>query len=326
MDKVTRMLFLYSKLIQGEKINKTSFCMETDSLPRTFDRDIEDIRLYLSEFYYGNELFYDKLENVYYFTNPLKKSLECMEYLFLERILLDTRILRVDEMKGLLSHLAENTNKTSNMLLHKNRSIQQYEEPIHQKAILKMHKDLIEIMEAKFVIKINYTKINGVMVERELLPCMIKYDLGHLYLIAFFRNDYLYPAYFRLDRIYSFSIIRKQEKDEIEKVTNYLQKHARGMIQMYGGNFVQILLSCKKEYFQYVYDTFQQIHIVREDKTTNIQVQLYVFEDGFIKWIMSQPTDLVQVLEPENIKEKIVQEANKLLTTYTGGCNYGKKT
>ena len=75
-----------------------------------------------------------------------------------------------------------------------------------------------------------------------------------------------------------------------------------------------------------MYDTFQQIHIVREDKTTNIQVQLYVFEDGFIKWIMSQPTDLVQVLEPENIKEKIVQEANKLLTTYTGGCNYGKKT
>ena len=318
MDKVTRMLFLYSKLIQGEKINKINFCMETDSLPRTFDRDIEDIRLYLSEFYYGIELIYDKLEHVYYFTNSSKKSLECMEYLFLERILLDTRILRMDEIEELLSHLAENTENSSDMLLHKRTSIQQYEEPTHRKAILKMHKDLMEMMETKSVIKINYTKINGAMVERELIPCVMKYDLGHLYLIAFLKNDYLYPAYFRLDRIYSFSIIRKQQKDEIEKVTNYLQKYSKGIIQMYGGNFIQILLSCKKEYFQYVYDTFRQIHIVKEDPIS-IQVQLYVFEDGFIKWTMSQPTDLVQVLEPENVKKKIVQEANKLLITYAGG-------
>lgn len=318
MDKVTRVLSLYSKLMQGEKINKVGFCMETDSLPRTFDRDIEDIRLYLSEFYRGRELLYDKLENIYYFTNLSKKSLEYMEYLFLERILLDTRILRTDEMDGLLSHLAENTDNSSDMLFHKDKSMQQYEEPIHRKAILKMHRDLIGIMETRSVIKINYTKVNGTMVKREILPCMMKYNLGHLYLIAFLNHDYQYPAYFRLDRIYSFSIIRKQQKDEIEKVTNYLQKYSKGITQMYGGNFVQILLSCKKEYFQYVYDTFHQIHIVKED-TASIQVRLYVFEDGFIKWTMSQPTDLVQVLEPENIKEKIVQEANKLLTTYTGG-------
>ena len=48
MDKITRLLLLYSKLTKGEKINKTIFCLENDCSPRTFDRDIEDVRLHLS--------------------------------------------------------------------------------------------------------------------------------------------------------------------------------------------------------------------------------------------------------------------------------------
>ena len=48
MDKITRMLSLYSKLINGEGVNKTIFCFENDCSPRTFDRDIEDVRIYLS--------------------------------------------------------------------------------------------------------------------------------------------------------------------------------------------------------------------------------------------------------------------------------------
>ena len=56
MDKITRTLLLYSRLINGEKVNKFAFCMETDCIPRTFDRDIEDVRLYLSETFDVREL------------------------------------------------------------------------------------------------------------------------------------------------------------------------------------------------------------------------------------------------------------------------------
>ena len=49
MFKITRLLFLFSKLINGEKVNKTVFCFEHDCSPRTFDRDIQEIRLFLSE-------------------------------------------------------------------------------------------------------------------------------------------------------------------------------------------------------------------------------------------------------------------------------------
>lgn len=44
MDKTTRILLMYSKLSQGGRIYKKSFCVETGIDRRTFDRDIEDVR------------------------------------------------------------------------------------------------------------------------------------------------------------------------------------------------------------------------------------------------------------------------------------------
>ena len=48
MDKITRILLLYSKLMKGEEVDKIMFCFENNCSSRTFERDIEDIRLYLT--------------------------------------------------------------------------------------------------------------------------------------------------------------------------------------------------------------------------------------------------------------------------------------
>lgn len=58
MDKITRMLILYSSLMRGDEINKTIFCFENNCSSRTFDRDIEDVRLFLSESFSMAELNY----------------------------------------------------------------------------------------------------------------------------------------------------------------------------------------------------------------------------------------------------------------------------
>ena len=56
MDKIERLLLLYTKLITGEQVNKTLFCFEYECSPRTFERDIETIRLYLSDSFSFSEL------------------------------------------------------------------------------------------------------------------------------------------------------------------------------------------------------------------------------------------------------------------------------
>ena len=70
IDKVTRILILYSRLIEGRKIEKKTFCEDMKINRRTFDRDIEDIRACFSEMYTGEEVVYDRNEDSYY----MKKS------------------------------------------------------------------------------------------------------------------------------------------------------------------------------------------------------------------------------------------------------------
>ena len=80
IDKITRVLMMYSKLLEGGKIYKKSFCEEMGIDRRTFDRDIEDIRLFLSESFYGNELIYDRKNGSYHLENFFKqKALSAME-------------------------------------------------------------------------------------------------------------------------------------------------------------------------------------------------------------------------------------------------------
>lgn len=218
MDKITRTLLLYSRLVKGEKINKCAFCMETDSIPRTFDRDIEDVRLYLSETFDTRELLYDRVEKVYYLSGISRKELEFVEYQLLERILLDIGVLRRDELQGLLQHILSNTEQTIFHIKSEKESFSSYEEPDHQKALLKMHSDLAIVVRNQSVIEIKYI-LNDVENEVNVVPCYLKYNEGYLYLIAFLINEIeSSPVYFRLDNIHSFKVQRTQSEEERKKM------------------------------------------------------------------------------------------------------------
>lgn len=58
----------------GEEINKTIFCFENDCSPRSFDRDIKDIRLFLSESFSVLGLNYNRKNNTYYIKGAKNNS------------------------------------------------------------------------------------------------------------------------------------------------------------------------------------------------------------------------------------------------------------
>ena len=64
-DKITRILMLYHQLVNGQHINKTLFSWEHGINERSFDRDIEDLRLFLSEIYSAREIQYNKETGTY---------------------------------------------------------------------------------------------------------------------------------------------------------------------------------------------------------------------------------------------------------------------
>lgn len=316
MDKVTRMLLMFSRLTHGERINKTSFCLETEINARSFDRDIEDIRLYLSDFFQMEDVIYDHKDNSYYLSGVQKRDIEMVEYYLLERLLIDSHLLRLDEIDGLLSHIAMNSENASKALKQKQKSISEYHTPYHNKAILKIHGDLTTVINNKSILTLEYTKSTGEYVYYDVIPCELRFEMGYVYLIAFKNDeDKKYPAYFRLDRINSFSINGIQNIKEQNLVEKYKTAYSKGVIQMFGGEYIKIKLICDKNFYPQVKDKFKNAEII-ESTESAVYAELSAFDGGFTKWLMSQSTELVTVLEPQSLKSKIAAEADKILKKY----------
>lgn len=215
MDKITRILRLYAQLAQGKKVNKLNFCMEVDCLERTFDRDIEDIRLYLSEFFCTQELIYDRLENVYYFTNSNRYLLEEEEYLFIERLLVDSKILKADETQEMLMHIASNTNKARLLIEHTKTQIRSADQPVKKGITLKLFNDLQHVIEIRKTIRFLYPDTEDSVIAYEVIPYQLIYTEGTLKLIAALIQQPSEKREFDLEKIDSFSItgtVRKQKK------------------------------------------------------------------------------------------------------------------
>ncbi|WP_414055551.1 helix-turn-helix transcriptional regulator [Macrococcus equi] len=80
MNRAQRLLILYSRLTKNQYVNKEEIALEFNVHPRTIQRDIEDIREYLSnsnEHFYRQEIVYSHSENAYTISNHhlLKDSL-----------------------------------------------------------------------------------------------------------------------------------------------------------------------------------------------------------------------------------------------------------
>ena len=316
VDKVTRMLILYSELMRGEKINKTVFCFQNDCSYRTFERDVEDIRLFLSESFSIMELSYDKISNSYYIDGAKSSGLEPLEYLFVESVLKDTAILRNDEMERLLSHLLSNTENSRSLVSLIENFV--YASPSHGKPLLKIHSDLLSIIAQKMYINIKYFCENGYELNQNVVPCTIKIDSGYMYLIAY-RDIEIdkYPAYFRMDGIYSFEVIRKQTYAEQDKVRFFLKEYKNNHMQINEGKDIEVYLSCKNTFYPSVYSKFKNAEIQKQDDNVFV-VKVAVFENSFLKWFISQPQDEVAILEPTSIKEKLVEMLQNIIRKYGG--------
>ena len=181
MDKVSRVLILYSRLINGETINKLAFCEEFEYNSRSFDRDIEDVRLFLSESYSAKELLYNRSENCYYLSGEKRVELELVEYSIIERILIDSGTLRKDELSQLLAHLATNTERTHTLQQGTAQLLETYAEPAHAKKMIKIYGDLTIVIKNKSVIKIKY-KSESEYEYIEIIPFRIFYRDKHFYL------------------------------------------------------------------------------------------------------------------------------------------------
>lgn len=230
MDKITRILMLYAKLMRGEIIDKTSFCLETECHPRSFERDIEDIRMYLSESFSTVDLRYDRRKGGYLLTEAAQPPLENTEYLLVEKVMSDSGILRKDEMDGLLFHIALHTENAKRAAEKEKCAIERYIEPKHGKPLLKMFEDLNTAIDNHQVIRIYGNQFHlGYM---NIIPCDMCCRNKKIWLLALATEEDSQDLLVPLEEIESFSIIRNQSLKEKQQA----EKHIKISWEVHYGN------------------------------------------------------------------------------------------
>ncbi len=135
-DKVTRVLIMYQRLLHGNKIDKQMFMFEHDIDRRSFERDIDDIRLFLSENYTGSELLYDREERVYYMTNLTVSRMHLPEAFAIAKMISNSSAFRRDEVYGMLNALISALSPSEAKVLERECSeeLKIYREPEHNQS------------------------------------------------------------------------------------------------------------------------------------------------------------------------------------------------
>ena len=311
-DKVTRILMLYQQLLQGNIVNKTAFTVENQITERTFERDIDDIRLFLSDSYATTELVYDKFIDGYKFTGCQKKTFTEFEFLVISKVLFASKALRKDEMIGtvnaLQSELPKHSQERVKHLL--DNEIFHYQSPSHDKAIIKMCWDLVQSMLRKVQIELIYEKQDKKLIERTIFPESVIFFDYYFYLIAYLPEEYRQPVFYRLDRIKEFRIIEHVNVDRCIDVAERRKK----LQKMYAGKECLVKFKCNQIIVEKTIAIFPDAVVVGE-YDSGVIMEAKVLDKSFIRWTVGR-LDAIEVLEPQNIRQMIKEKITALYKKY----------
>lgn len=309
MDKITRILLLYSKLIRGEPISKISFCMETESNERSFDRDIEDVRLYLAESFSTEEVLYDRANNCYVLSGIAKHDLEMTEYRFLERLLIQSELLRKDELIGLLTALASNTTRPKDCFKFIKTHTEDYPGYLSM-PLLKMHDDISLMIENRSAIEIKYHDNDGTVNYYEIVPYDVEFSNGRMYLKAFDANtESRNTRFYLLERIESFESRTKISTKDNLKIEGIQEKNVNSKKRQK----IKVEIECKNDFAELLKIKYKDaVHIGEDNGITT----LYCDEEQFIEWILGQISDEYVILNPIETIEKISKRVFDLNQKY----------
>lgn len=327
MDKVTRMLCLYSKLIRGNIVNKEVFCREYEITKRSFDRDIEDIRLFLSETYSGYELKYDRKKEGYIMQGlKVSKEMTAVEAILLITILKESRALRQDEFEGLAESILDASEKWKRKETYEiaDEIKEKYYPVSHKKALMKLFWDLQLCIHDRNVILLKYVKRSGEYVKRRVSPLEIIFLNHYFYLVAMIKDkEYEYPAFYRVDRVESFQITLEHYEAILQEKYKHLELDKK-LMYMQGGEVGEITVCCNNSAKENLLDTFEKCSVIEQREEESI-IQIETFQEGFLQWVLGQSENVI-VLQPLDLKNKISEILKRTLKRYQseiyGGRNH----
>ena len=301
--KISRVLSLYTKLINGETINKADAANLYGVNERSIQRDISDIRYYLeTNIEYGQvavTILHERDEKSYRLEKVSRHYYSYSEVLAICKILLDSRAFTKNEMSLILDKLlwccVADSKRNQVKELIQNEEYH-YVEPRHKTVFIDTMWEIGQAIRECRYIEVDYlrTKDKSV-VRRKLKPAAIMFSEYYFYLTAFIDDKEIrenfdvindsFPTIYRMDRIRNLNIL--DERFHTPYRDRFEEGEFRKRIQfMYGGRLQKIKFQYSGPDIDAILDRLPTA-IILDEQDGVYTLSAEVFGKGIDMWLRS---------------------------------------
>lgn len=304
-NKIGRILSIYTKLINGQIINKSEEAKLFSVNERSIQRDIDDIREFLEDEGVKegvlNTVIYDRDQKGYRLEKQNKMQLSNGEILAVCKILLDSRAFTKVEMDDILDRLVqccipkENRKVVSDLI--RNEAFHYIELRHHTDVINRLWEIGQAIRNHQYIFMHYLRAKDDKIVTRGIKPVAIMFSEFYFYLIGFherediFRKYYdvandPFPTIYRIDRIQNVEI--KEKRFDIPYSSRFEEGEFRKRIQfMFSGKLEKVTFRYTGWDVDSVLDRLPTAKIISQDEK-GFTIQAEVFGKGVDMWLRSQ--------------------------------------
>lgn len=316
--KVDRILEVFYRAMKGEALSAAGLAQEYGVSTRSITRDLNNLKNFLAEHResLGNgELVYSSSDHCYRL--ELDNFLTNKELLAMTKVLIGAKAFSHKELLVLLSKLKNHTStgdrKALENLLHK--------ELYHYTGIKFDCESIIEnlwivseCIDKQQPITITYYRMDRQQHKHKLKPIAILFAEYYFYLLAYkYEGEESIPYYFRIDRI--TNIVKHREKYSLSHNQDFDEGLLRQRSQfMWPGKLRHIRFEFTGPSVQALLDRLPTARII-DVKGNKYTLDAEVYGDGIKMYLLSQGS-WVKVLAPQEFREEMQAEAEKMLENY----------
>lgn len=291
-NKGFRLLDISERLHKGEILNKSDISIQYGVTEKTIQRDIDDLRIYLAETYYYEKdalIKYDRKRKGYYLVKFERDWFTNEEILAISKILLESRGFCKEELDTLLLKLLMQVTPNDRKNIEETiKNEKFYYVPLkHNKKLLNLIWQISQYIAKNEIIKIYYTRKDGICRSHEIKPASIMFSEYYFYLIAFLADDSKdFPTVFRIDRIENLEGLIK--KFQIPYKDRFNEGEFRKRVQfMFSGPLQRIIFEYSGKSIESVLDRLPTAEILSEVEGV-YALQVEVYGSGIDMWLRSQ--------------------------------------
>ncbi len=330
-SKNFRILDMYVRLCEGRTINKSTEAGIYNVDERSIQRDIDDIRTFLSEQNAKTggslEIVYDRTKKGFIMAGAEPSMMTNSEILAVSKILLESRAFTSRELKTILDKLVEGCVPLKNMKLVSDLIANEkyhYVELNHKEYIQDTLWEIGSDIHEHNLVSLHYARASAPResIKRVIEPVSILFSEYYFYLNAYivekdengkYVHKYSYPAIFRIDRIKDYKQL--DEKFKVSYANRFEEGEFRKRIQfMYAGRLQKVKLKFYGPNPEPILDRLPTARVI-EQYEDECMIEAEVYGKGIIMWLLSQGSK-VEVLKPESMRKEMQEVILDMLKRY----------